>query len=536
MLRLPQFDKKWHTKVFVALITIFAATAIVYACRSFSVIGTDGVFYAEMARSIAEGEGLSVYGVPHTIYSPLLSFVIAPFYSIGIPLDVAAHIPVILFALATIFGVYFVGRKMHSHGAGLLATLFLATNGMYLWSAAVSLSPQYISSFFSLLGLLCAIVIRDVPLRKITVFGSLAGLCIGFAYLARPEYFFLIFPVVASVAFFVYRTHGWKRSLLASVSIFAAFVISISPYLLYLHQELGYWTISGRGNELALATTSGSYETVDEVSGNGVAAVVAPPTLGESALSVALGDLPGVFKRLADNLVNTEHALLRLFGTVGTFFAGFGCWALIRRRQYWELTLLASFFSPVVLVAYAQGGSPNYLVQFFFIITPLIGIGILETTREASGIFHWNARMASSARASVAIAASVYFMLPMIQNILFLPMDYRDQEYKEIGQWMNKNIPNIEFETVVSRKPEPTFYARSLWSIIPNATSTEALYATMIERGQKYVIADDRAIVAARPELAALLKPEVVAKDFSLIYQVEYHGKRAYLYQIRERE
>lgn len=528
--------QKTHFRVLAQLLAICVFTGLlqVYIARYFGVIGTDGVFYLEMARSLVEGKGLSVYGVPHTIYSPLLSFVIVPFFALGFSLDVAAHIPVILFALASIAGVYVVGRRIHSIEAGLLGALFLASNGMYLWSAAVSPSSQYVSGFFSLIAFVCTLAIRAASSRKSIVLGILVGVSLGLSYLARPEYFFLIFPVIVCVAFFVHQMHGWKRALTASVAIFTGFIFLASPYLLYLQQELGYWTISGRGNELVLATTSGSYETVDEVSGTGLSAVVAPPKLSESAVSLAFGDLPAVFKRLADNLLNTEHTLLRLFGTIGAFFAGFGSWSLIRLRRYWELTLLAAFISPIVLVAYAQGGSPNYLVQFFFLITPLIGIGILEATRDAADLFRWKQRTILWARVCIALVACAYFLLPAIQNILFLPKDYRDQEYKEVGLWMNGNIPNIELETVVSRKPEPTFYARSLWSIMPNSTSTEALRVTMIERGQRYVIADDRTLPASRPELVAMLKPELVEDHFSLLYQVDYHGKRAYLYRVHD--
>lgn len=508
--------------------------ALVQINLSFGFIGTDAVFYAEMARSIIEGHGLVVYGVPHTIYSPLLAFLIAPFYALGFPLDLAAHIPVIAFAAITIFGVYFIGREIYSDHAGLLAALFLGSNGMYLWSAAVSPSPQYISGLFSLIALLCLLQILRMAFWRAIILALTAGFLIGLAYLARPEYFFLIFPAVICVAVFVFRACGRKRALWIAASIFAAFAISVSPYLLYLHQELGYWTISGRGNELVLITTSENYEKVDQASGAEKSTVIAPPMLEKSAVVIALSDFSGLIKRFADNLVNTEHTFLRLFGTIGTFFAGFGLWSLIRKRQYWELSLLASFLSPVVLVAYAQGGSSNYLVQFFFLITPLIAVGVLEVTQEASEIFRWSKQKKLWIQIVIAIVASLYFLLPAIQNVLFLPNDYRDQEYKEIGLWMNKNVPNIEHETVVSRKPEPTFYARSLWSIIPNATSTQALREIMIERDQRYVIADDRTLSTSRPELADLLIPGVVERDFLLLYQTQYHGKRVYLYQVRK--
>lgn len=535
MFRPTSIDRNWHTHGLVALITFFAAVAMAYVYQGFSVVGTDGVFYAEMARSLTEGNGLSVYGVPHTIFSPLLPISIAPFYAIGIPLETAAHIPIALFALASIIGIYVLGKKMYSEAAGVLSALFLATNGVYIWAASVPTTPQYLAGFFTLVALLSLLGIEKVEKKEVFVKCISAGVFIGLAYLARPEYFLLIFPVIAYVFVVSWRdARGARQATIRSIILSAAFFITCLSYLIYLHNELGYWTISGRGSELALIVTSENMEMAGVASEAGTPTVVAPPPQKESSIVLALRELPSLLKRLADGLVNTEHTLLRIFGLIGTLFFVLGLRFFVITKKLRELALFAAFLSPIVLIAFAQGGTPNYLVQYFYLFIPIIAIGLIDGIREVEEKYFLKEHVHNFIFGILVMALSAYFILPAVQNVLFLPDDYRDMEYRQLGLWMHANIPGIEEEVIVSRKPEPTFYAESLWAIVPYSKNTSELHAVMQERKQRYLIVDERSFPLARPELVDMLEPEKVSQFFTLVYQTEYYGQKAFLYRITE--
>ncbi len=531
---MKHYINKFCIQGLLALIVIFAMVCMVYIYQGYSIIGTDGVFYATMGKSITLGEGLSVYGVAHTIYSPLLPLLIAPIYAIGFPLDSSAHLPSMLIALMTIVGVYVLGRTAHSTTVGILSALFIATNGIFLWSASVSTSPQIIAGFFALTATLCLIGAEENRAKKMFIRIALSGVAIALAYLARPEYFFLVFPAMLWVGAVLWRAQGKRVAALASGILFCAFTLTALPYFLYLNDTLGYFTISGRGNELAYIVSTTDYEAVDEAAGEGVSTVIAPPKLEEGALARALSDIPLLLKRLADGLINTEHTFLRLFGFAGLIFFILGLRQFLLTKKLKELSLFAVFLSPVVLVAFVQGGSPNYLVQYFYLFIPVIAIGLLAGVEEFTHAFAIDKRRSKFILAPLVLFLCAYFLLPAMQNILFLPKDYRDMEYKELGLWMKDNIQDIEKETIVSRKPEPTFYAGSRWAIIPNATSTALLWDIMQKRGQNYIIADDRNLPVARPELMDMLDAKKVEQYFMLIHEENYYGKRAFLYKVVE--
>lgn len=505
---------------------------MMYLNRQFASIGTDGVFYLNLAKSIATGQGFSVYGIPHTIYSPLLPLIIAPWIWSGFEAEFAGHFVVIVFALLSIGGVYVMGQRLYTPLAGLLSSLFLGASGVYIWSAATAVTPQILAGYFSLLAFLCMHRIESYRPRYVLCHAGALGVMVSLAYLSRPEYFILIFPALIFVFYAVRHTHTLKIAILAVVFGWCAFILVSAPYLLYLREELGYWTITGRGNELALIVTEENYETVDTKSGTIIASVVAPPSIEGSAVTFVLQDIAGVVKRLADGLINTEHTLLRLFGFVGLYFISMGLRYFFLNRKFYECTLLSIHLMMVVFVAFAQGGSPNYLVQFFFVLVPIMTIGLIEHAHQVSQSFSWGIWKSRALLGIQSLCVVIYLLLPVFQNVLFLPPDYLDKENKHMGLWMRDHIPGIRFETVVSRKPEPTYYAESLWAIIPNATSIQKLHSMMVQNGVSYIIVDNRYFPASRPALLDMLDEEKVNTHFSLIHKEEYAGKIAKLYKV----
>src|SRR3989338_10551410 len=88
--------------IFVIIAVVFALIVSLILYPVFFDIGTDGVIYAEMARSIVAGDGISVYDVPHTVFSPLLGIFIAFVYFVIRNLEIASFITNLIIGLASI--------------------------------------------------------------------------------------------------------------------------------------------------------------------------------------------------------------------------------------------------------------------------------------------------------------------------------------------------------------------------------------------------------------------------------------------------
>lgn len=126
----------------------------------------------------------------------------------------------------------------------------------------------------------------------------------------------------------------------------------------------------------------------------------------------------------------------------------------------------------------------------------------------------------------------LYLAMPAAQLAAFLPADYAEREFKAMGTWMRQNLPGIEAETVVARKPEVSFYARAGWALVPNVGDVASLIQWMRRHDLRYVSIDDRYLPNARPGLVGLLQPSAAPVELRLVHQAEVRGRHVLLYQL----
>ncbi|MBI4812179.1 glycosyltransferase family 39 protein [Candidatus Falkowbacteria bacterium] len=579
-----EFTKKDLFFILAVLSVSILLVVLIYPW--FSLMTTDGVFYALMGESLAKGEGLSVYGQPHLIFSPLLSVFIAFFFLIARDLYFAAHLGVIFCGLASVAAIYILVKEMVSRRAAQIAALFLAFSGVWIWQYTVTISAQIPAGLFAILTALAlwkASGVKDLPSIRDYLWFLAAGVFIGLSYLARPEYFIILlfaliyfFGVILSpsikhrinfsdgshrrensltrrffIAFRMTKGRGVcrfggaraKTLVAALLLVIVGFLVVSSPYLLFLHKHLGHWTITGRMAEGSMGLSGIEMEKIDDVGGG--TAIVSPSKFDRGVLQVFSENFGALSKKTFDGLLTTEHNFLQVFGFLGVGFFAFGLhrWLLEKRLKEFAIFLIS--LSPVVLVALYQGATPNYLVQFLYIFLILAAVGFRDFYDKIVSGFHLNGWPASNASRSNAgwraktlffglISVTVfYFFFPALQNYLFLPKDYSEKEFKQMGLWMNENTPNIEQKTVYSRKPEVAFYAGSKWQIVPNVDSYEQLFSAMKKNNIQYLVVDDRYFKAARPQFNDLLSPDKAPENLKLIKTTEFYGKRVLLYQLQ---
>lgn len=518
--------------LFVLFFVLFGLVVTLWLYPGFSSIGTDGVIYALVGQNIAEGNGISIYGEPHTIFGPLLPIFIALFYLMIGNIELAAHAATIFFGLVSIPLFYILIREMFSRDVALVSLPLFALSAQFIWPYITVPTPQVVAGFFAMLTMLALFKVSSAAKalsRKNLIWFFIVGLSIGLSYLARPEYFLLIFPVFIYI-FWIYRKNFSYRSILKYLAIILiGFTVVALPYVVFLHDALGHWTISGKIGGVVSHLITGQYpETGDSF----VQEVSLLQEVGDNALSKAAESVPANLKEFFKSLRDAERSLVKTLGFIGIIFFAFGIRKLLMDKKFRILWIMIISISLLPLVIYIVDNIPNYLSQYLFIFIALAGLGLSHFLHELKGWFRMSDTKYRTVSFLLIAITSLYFFFPIIQVYLFLPEDNQPKELKELGLWAKNNIPGIDEEAVLSRKPNVSFYSESKFVSFPDIADEEALAEYMRQNEIKYLVIDNRYMPSDRGQFSYLIYEP--SQNFQLVHKETFHNKQAILYELKE--
>jgi len=188
-------------RVILIVFTILLA-AILIANRSESVFGADSSGYANLARMLDRGE--TTLPLEAEWFTPL-GFVprgdrMASFYPIGLPIHLGlfariggwAHAPFLVVPLAGVGLVlltFWLGLRLHSELAGLVAALLMGFCAVFVFQAVQPMS-DVLAAMWSVAAIAAA-----VEGRTRARFDVLAGFCFGVAVLVRPTSVLMLVPI-----------------------------------------------------------------------------------------------------------------------------------------------------------------------------------------------------------------------------------------------------------------------------------------------------------------------------------------------------
>lgn len=530
MNRIGTFFKEFFTlRIVMVCILCLVVSGVVYP--RFSFLGTDSTFYVLIAESIARGEGLTVFGEAHTVFSPLPSIAIALFFFVFGDGERAAHMLMLVTGILSTPLLYWALTPCMPKRAAEYAAIFFGVTGTWMWSYMTDINAQTLAAVSSimLLGFLTRFRRAEVENVSSTKLSLVLGVCVAILYLERPEY--ILFTVcIGGLIFWEQRNRMRSMQIrIQSLALFCiGFLIFAAPYLVFLKNTLGEWTISGRVHEMVLIATTNSYESVDTDSEKG-ASIVSPPILEEGVLTSIFDNVGGLIKRLLDGLLTSEHNLVQIYGFLGLFLFSLGVWSLYVRGEYWALGVSCILLTPVSAIALFQGGSPNYLVQYLHLFALFIGYGFYVWTEHIQNL----SLSVLCKKIYVVVGLFVvvtYLFMSVVQRYVFLPPDYTTPEVREMGLWIRNNVsdPGV----LIARKPEVAYYAHTEWMLFPDVTSLEALANLMAKQNMTYVVVDRHARTA-RPEIYTRILEESPV-GFTLVHAITLHGETAYLYERSE--
>lgn len=237
MLRnLKQFIKKNKIEFLVLLIILITATFLrLYKISDYMTFLGDEGRDAIVARDILQGH-FTLLGPRASagdfFLGPVYYYMIAPFLFLTRFDPVGPAIMVALFGIATVFLVYFVGKKFFDTRAGLIAASLYAVSPIIISYSRSSWNPN-LMPFFSLLILYLSYLSVKKNLVKLFIFvGFLLGIAIQLHYLTT---------FLAVIVFFFVLFGEWingKKNLIKRIFgrfifLFLGFIVGFSPFLIF---------------------------------------------------------------------------------------------------------------------------------------------------------------------------------------------------------------------------------------------------------------------------------------------------------------
>jgi len=210
----------------------------------------------DFARTfIASGTYGLIPGVPSAYTQPLYGFFLIPIYAVFGRSWAAVGLAQVAVAVATVWLVYEIGRRVLSRRAGLVAAL-LATLHPYLIWHDVHLNREILDGLLAAALVLCALVVEKRPtLPRAVLLGAVAGLAIlGNARLA-------LLPLLL-VAWLVARFGPSRRAALTVLAVLAASAVVVSPWVVRNRVSVGCFALTTDARALWKANNANTYRVL----------------------------------------------------------------------------------------------------------------------------------------------------------------------------------------------------------------------------------------------------------------------------------
>lgn len=211
---------------------------------------SDDAIYASLARLITERNfDLAL----HPFWMPLYPLFSALAYLFFGQWELSLRLISVIASVSLLYPVYLLAKKVVSPEVGIFLSLSIALNYPLI---KIGIFPQAdaLAAFF-MLSSFCVLAIslsqEKLKIKNLLVLSS--ALLLGLEYLTRPEgtLFFAIFLsfliLNLLIQIFLFKKYPLREFLIIP-SFILIFFITISPYLIPIHQKLGFWTLSQKFN------------------------------------------------------------------------------------------------------------------------------------------------------------------------------------------------------------------------------------------------------------------------------------------------
>ncbi len=337
---------------------------------------------------------------------PIYYYMMAPFLLLSNLDPVGPAIMVALFGVATVFLVYYVGRKFFNARAGLIAASLYAISPLVIAYSRSSWNPN-VMPFFSILMLyLLFVAVKKQTYKLFLIVGLLLGIAMQLHYLTTFLGVIVFFFMLVGEPLFE-KKNLLKRYTYHYLEIFAGFIVGISPFLAFEVRH-GFPNI----------TTIFKFIFEDNAA------------KGYNIHQSFLGNIWDVFFRLFGRLVTKFpppdqinvglHTNLQVWFVGTIILAVVSIFALKYVKEKLKVLLLALWlFFGILLFGFYKKSIYDYYLGFMFPVPFLLVGGLLNHLSELKK-FKW-----------MGIIAGVVFIVLVVINLSGNPFRYQGNKQRD---------------------------------------------------------------------------------------------------------
>jgi 4-amino-4-deoxy-L-arabinose transferase-like glycosyltransferase len=492
-------------KLFVLVCVLAAFLIRLSLVPQDSVINGDGVYYANLGKKLISGD---IYGGISAYWAPLYSFLIGISTLFFRNLEFAGRFVSIVAGTLSVIPTYYLIRNFYGRKPAYLGTFLVLIHPLLIKSSGWVMTESLYTLIFTTAVLIGSYALRKGKRRDF----FLLGLLLGTAYLTKPEAigFVGLFFVLTLGAKFFRRNLRLSRLITGYFLLLLGFAIFFLPYVFFLHEKTGSWTISQKllSNISASDSEKGLLELTDDgqttmrdrLFGDVYESRIQPSEKFVRSVSNEPPHLKFNFKELVTKSLSHLRKQLRehipeilplpfiLIALMGFLF---GRWR--RERTAKEIYLFS--FVACTLLGYAVSVIElRYLLPIIPILIGWVSYGAVKLcdflTKTVSNFWHLKPKLNPIWSRIFILFVLLASLVPVyveqfrsdeLQNVPF--------EEKQAGLWLNQNINSPSL--VMASSAIPAYYAGANHIFIPNED-----FSTVLEYAKRkkvnYLVVSER--------------------------------------------
>ena len=507
--------------------------------------GVDGVGYAVSGKNLFSGLGYSIQGAPQLVLHPLYSILIGASWFLTRNLEFSGQIISVIAGSLLVVPVFYLTRGMYGRKAGLWTAIFIVICPPLIFGS----TEVRLASLYTLL-LSATIAIGWKALGSKNLFWwALTGLMLALCYLTRSEAImflpiFLLLCLLLSKSRISHSSSMIKLIILRSAVLITVFVLVSFPFWHFLYRHTGKWMSTGRAGYTFLGYYGDSWEEANfELVSNPETARLEWLEQG-GLMNFVISNRQELLARWGHNVVSVWSGEDKQSQSLGIspwivrgglifliLFISFGFIKFIRARHIAVKHIYLLIITSSSLIYFFFGIDWRYFYPYFpFLLLALALVVIMLQNWSIRNITHRN-RALTKIAVYLPITVLLLAMGGYSGVLIGKKLDYAPYEYKIMGEWMKKNVDDIENKIVMSRKIGIPFYAEARHEPLYYGE-----YPGLIEyaRSRKvdYLVIDEWTIPGTRPQFVFLLEEGKKHPGLELAHTIRYKDRKTILYRV----
>jgi hypothetical protein len=423
-------------------------------------------------------------------------------------LSSATKLVSLIFSVITIFLFFLIGKEIYNKEAGLFAALACAVHPLILSLSIFGLpDAQFLCLQF------LSIYVFIVSIRKDHLFMYVGlGMLFALTYLTKPDGLLLmLLPFLHLFGFFGNKPNINKRQLLKIFLMISVFILSISPYLIFLKNNTGQFSVTGKVQvNLMIAEEGGGVEfhKLVGISGGPYERVAYALNEGkdqvkgfDSKVQFSLVNyvLKDPFFHLSRYIRNVLHEVKVLFKLLAPIllplFFTFFYKDLFKIKTRLIFLLLPVLYSAIYPFFYVIERHMSVIVSHTILFS---SVGFMNSDKALLNLFDfYNIRknkIISFLGKNIKYIILAIMVISSILYIAFSEHGKRDVAIEHVNAgYFLKDTVSSEYEklNVMALRPFVSFYSNARFTMLPYANSIDVIDFAKLYNVD-YIVIDER--------------------------------------------